>query len=80
MEILPGNKVQVSRVEIALFNARWPCSELRSTRSYWFQFDAEGDLMDCDVPASDDGAAASALADDARDFLIDGKRPDWSVE
>lgn len=62
-------KVIISREEIAAFNATWPGSSLRSSRSYWFEFGASGDLVDCDVPEHDDGPAAAALAEDARDWL-----------
>ncbi len=73
-----NNKVMVSRLGIAQFNASWPCSELRSTRCYWFQFDSDGDLVDTDCPNSDDGQAASAMADDCKRFLFDGIVPDWA--
>jgi hypothetical protein len=73
------NKVFVSRDEVARFNASWPCSELRSTRSYWFEFADNGDLVDTDCPEQDDGRAASAMADDCRQFLFDGESPAWSL-
>lgn len=72
-------KVIVRPSEIALFNAKWPCSELRSTRAYWFEFDASGDLVDTDCPESDDGPAASALADDCRAWLFDDVEPHWII-
>lgn len=75
---ISGRKVIVSRDGVASFNRAWPCSELRSTRAYWFEFDARGDLVDTDIPQQDDGSAASAMADDCRAFLMDGVRPDWS--
>lgn len=71
------NKVIVSRDDVASFNRSWPCSELRSTRTYWFEFDASGDLIDTDCPESDDGAAASAMADDCRAWLFDDESPVW---
>lgn len=71
-------KVRVSEAGVASFNRAWPCSELRSTRAYWFEFDSDGDLVDCDVPHSDDGAAASAMADDCRDWLLKGESPEWA--
>lgn len=74
-EIAP-NKVRVSSAGVALFNATWPCSPLRSTRAYWFEFDSHGDLVDCDVPESDDGTAAAAMASDCQAFL-GGDVPDW---
>lgn len=69
--------VIVSRVGIALFNAQWPCSTLRDTRAYWFEFDESGDLVDTDCPEHDDGPAATALADDCRAWLEDDVMPDW---
>ena len=70
MEIFNGNtrKVIVSRDEVLEFMRTFPCSGLRE-RSYWFEFDANGDLIDTDVPEHDDGAGALALSSDALDFL-----------
>jgi hypothetical protein len=81
-EIFSGNarKVIVSRNEVALFNSRWPCSELRSTRAYWFEFDASGDLVVTDIPEHDDGSAALAMADDCRAFLFDDVAPEWAIK
>ncbi|WP_425962623.1 hypothetical protein [Rhizobium nepotum] len=73
-----NRKVIVSRNEIASFNSQWPCSELRSSRAYWFEFDTDGDLIDTDVPQQDDGSAASAMADDCRAYLFDDIQPDWA--
>lgn len=73
-------KVQVSRTDVALFNSRWPASTLRATRSYWFEFDQNGDLIDVDVPQQDDGPAASAMADDCKAWLFDGEWPEWNPE
>lgn len=80
-QIFSGNtrKVIVSRDEVRLFNSRWPCSELRTTRHYWFEFDADGDLIDTDVPESDDGSAASAMADDCKRWLFDDVEPEWAI-
>ena len=69
--LIQGRKVIVSRAEISVFNSRWPCSTLRDTRSYWFEFDANGDLIDTDCPEHDDGPAATALADDCKAVLFD---------
>lgn len=71
-------KVQVSKAGIAAFNATWPCSSLRSTRSYWFEFDVDRNLVDADCPEQDDGSAAAAMADDCKKFAFDGVRPDWA--
>ena len=78
-EIFSGNprKVIVPREAIAKFNAQWPCSELRSTRAYWFEYDSKGDLIDHDVPEQDDGAAAYALVGDCKAFLETGELPSW---
>jgi hypothetical protein len=73
-----GRKVIVSRESVAAFNRTWPCSSLRASRAYWFEFDASGDLIDTDVPEQDDGPAASALADDCKAYLFDGDCPSWA--
>ena len=75
MKTLSNNprKVRVSRAEVALFRHGWPCSNLRD-RSYWFEFDADGNLIDTDVPEHDDGEGASALAGNAKAFL-QGSQP-----
>lgn len=70
-------KVRVSQVGVALFNRQWPCSTLRESRAYWFEFEPNGDLVDCDVPEHDDGPAAAAMADDCRAWLEDGESPEW---
>ncbi len=72
-----GHKVIVSREDVASFNARWPCSTLRNARSYWFEFEANGDLVDTNVSEQDDGPAASAMADDCKAWLFDGDLPSW---
>lgn len=70
--IVPAN-------DVATFNSRWPCSTLRTEHgNYIFEFDVIGDLIDCDVPESDDGPAASAMADDCREFMLSGIQPDWA--
>lgn len=75
---ITGRKVIVSRDGVASFNRGWPCSSLRWTRAYWFEFDATGDLVDTDCPQQDDGPAALAMSDDCRAFLFEGTRPEWS--
>lgn len=78
MSMVGPGKVRVSRVGVALFNRRWPCSKLRETRAYWFEFDeGSGELIDSDVPHQDDGPEAAALADDCRAFYIDDTLPEW---
>ncbi len=74
-----GRKVMVTREEVTAFNAAWPCSTLRDSRAYWFEFDQSGDLIDTDCPEQDDGPAASAMADDCRAFLVDGEAPEWAT-
>lgn len=70
MNIFPNTlKVQCDQHDVALFNAGWPCSPLSTARSYWFEFDADGNLIDTDVPEHSDGEAASVLASLAHDFL-----------
>jgi hypothetical protein len=76
---LIGHKVIVTRCEVARFNASWPCSRLRPSRSYWFEFDPDnGDLIDTDCPEQDDGPEASAMAEDCKAFLFDHTRPAWA--
>lgn len=72
-----ARKVIVSTDGVALFNRGWPCSELRA-RSYWFEFDESGDLIDSDVPESDDGSAAAAMAEDCKAWLFDDVNPEWA--
>ncbi|MDX3966147.1 MAG: hypothetical protein QHD01_06045 [Bradyrhizobium sp.] len=76
MQII-GRKVIASRSEVAAFNAQWPCSTLRATRSYWFEFDASGDLVDTDCPQHDDGPAALAMSQDCHALLFDNVTADW---
>lgn len=82
MFIFSGNarKVIVPNEEVRVFNRGWPCSELSGDRHYWFEFDEDGDLVDTDVPEHSDGAAASAMADDCRTFLMEGIEPDWASD
>lgn len=75
---IQGRKVIVSREAVASFNRGWPCSELRDSRHYWFEFDGDGDLIDSDLPHTDDGEAAAAMAEDCKAYLFDGERPDWA--
>lgn len=80
LQMVGPRRVRISRVGVALFNAQWPCSTLRSERAYWFEFDEAGELVDCDVPEQDDGPAAAALCDDALAWLIDDTIPEWMPE
>lgn len=73
-----GQKVFVSSYEIAAFKRTWPCSGL-SDCAYWFEFAANGDLVDTDVAPHDSGAAAAAVADECRKYLMEGVAPDWAA-
>jgi hypothetical protein len=73
-------KVMVSREGVTAFNSRWPCSELRDSRHYWFEFDDSRDLVDSDVPEHDDGSAAAAMAEDCKAWLFDDENPEWSPD
>lgn len=74
MRLFSGNKrkVIIPADEVREFMSRFPCSGLRN-RSYWFEFDHVGDLIDTDVPQHDDGPGAAALADDARKFYLENR-------
>ena len=71
-------KVRVSRDGVAAFNRTWPCSTLRDSRAYWFEFDASGDLVDTDCPEQDDGPAAAAMSDDCKAWLFNDELPGWA--
>lgn len=73
-----GHKVIVSREGVASFNRGWPCSELRDTRAYWFEFATNQDLIDTDCPEQDDGGAALAMSQDCQRYLFDGVQPEWA--
>jgi hypothetical protein len=70
-------KIIVSREEVARFNARWPGSVLDDNRHYWFEFDADGNLIDTDVPEHSDGLEASSMAEDCKEFHFDGEQAPW---
>lgn len=74
---MSGEFIQALHERKVLFNSVWPCSELRTSRHYWFEFAENGDLIDTDVPESDDGSAAAALSDDCKAWLFDGRQPEW---
>lgn len=80
ISLVGPRKVRVSRVGVALFNAQWPCSRLSDSRAYWFEFDMDGVLIDTDVPESQDGVEATAMADDCLSWLEDDVVPDWLPE
>lgn len=74
---IQDRKVIVSREGVNAFRQQWPGCSLRD-RSYWFEFDADGDLIDTDVPEHDDGPGSSAMADDCLDYLQYGSLPAWA--
>lgn len=78
IEIIGKNKVRVSRYGIREFNRMFPCSTLRDTRSYWFEFDDNENLIDTDCPEQDDGPAATAISQDCQEFLFRDIDPAWS--
>lgn len=78
LSIVAPRKVRVSREGVAAFNRQWPCSTLRSSRAYWFEFDESRNLVDTDVPEHDDGSAALALSQDCEAFAFDDETPAWA--
>jgi hypothetical protein len=74
------SRVLVSRQEVTAFNSRWPCSELRDSHTYWFEFDDADNLIDTNVDVRGDGSAASAMADDCRHYLKTGEYPEWAIQ
>jgi len=73
-----GKKVIVSRLGVRLFNTQWPCSKLKVSRHYWFEFDENQEIIDTDVPEHSDGPEAVALGDDCKHFLFDNSLPEWA--
>lgn len=65
-----GHKVFVSKEEVAKFNRIFPGSKLRDTRSYWFEFDSQRQLVDTDVPEQDDCSASGVLSEACAEFLF----------
>ena len=79
IHLIGPNKVRVSQEGVAAFNRRWPCSTLRDTRSYWFEFDSRGNLVDTDCPEQCDAtAAATAMAADCQAYLESDTMPEWA--
>lgn len=74
-----SNKVIVSRQEIANFNRSRPQSLFRDTRTYWFEFDSEGELIDTDCPEQD-YVSESEIAGDCAAWLFDGIIANWMEE
>lgn len=71
-------KVRATRLAVTLFNNQWPCSPLRESRAYWWGFDEDGNLIDTDTPAHEDGPAALALSEDAQTWMDSGALPAWA--
>lgn len=78
LSIVGPRKVRVSAAGVAAFNRQWPCSSLRASRAYWFEFASNGDLIDTDCPEHDDGPAAVAMADDCKAWLESDDVPAWA--
>ena len=78
LSLIGPRKVRVSSAGVASFNRGGPCSNLRSSRAYWFEFDSRGELVDSDLPESDDGPEAVAMAQDCLAWLDDDTAPEWS--
>jgi hypothetical protein len=78
--IISKNKVRYTTEEVMAFKKSWPASSLQD-RSYWFEFDDIGDLVDTDVPEQDDGPAALSLSQAAKEYLDDNpnERPNDPV-
>jgi hypothetical protein len=70
--------VGFSRADVLAFKAQWPCSGL-ADHQYWFQFEANGDLVDTNVGESSDGSAAVALSHDAQAALQAGTIPAYAI-
>lgn len=66
--LIAPRTVLFSQEEVDEFRSSWPCNELTS-RSYWFEFDQNGDLIDCDAPNEEGGAALLALSQEAQEYL-----------
>lgn len=78
IDTINRRKVIVTRADVAAFNAQWPCSRLRASRHYWFEFDSDGGLSDTDCPEQDDGPEAGAVASACLEFLDSGEKPGWA--
>jgi len=78
LSLVGPRKVRVSPEGVASFNRAWPCSRLRASRAYWFEFDSRGELVDSDLPHTDDGPEALAMAQDCLAWLDNDAAPEWS--
>jgi hypothetical protein len=77
IHLVGPRKVRITRAGVSLFNSRWPGSKLDPKRAYWFEFDAEGNLVDHDVPEHSDGTESLALSNDAQAWLEADTWPEW---
>jgi hypothetical protein len=79
VQVINERKVLVSKQEVKIFNASWPCSNLNHNRHYWFEFDVNGDLIDTDVPEHSDGQEAAAMAEDCKAYLFRCVESEWMI-
>jgi hypothetical protein len=70
-----GRSINFDKAAIAHFNAQWPASQLDTSRSYWFEFDENRNLIDTDCEI--DGPETLALAADAETYIFDYRYPEW---
>ena len=71
-ELVGPRKVRFTEAEVVEFMDVCPGSGLRN-RSYWFEFDASGYLIESDVPEHDDGPGATALGGQAQAWLFENQ-------
>jgi hypothetical protein len=74
-----GNRVCVSRDDVADFRSQWPCSGLPD-KAMWFEFESNGDLVDVGPMDTSrfDGPDLLALSQNAQEYLESlrkGRRP-----
>ena len=65
-------RVNVSRADVEKFNRSWPCSNLPA-RPFWFEYWANGDLVDygpSSLYGKYDGPALLALTGDAQAYAV----------
>lgn len=64
-----------NRGEVAKFKRLWPCSGLPN-HQVWFEFAANGDLIDTNISDKSEFGAVAALISDAR-ALLRGETVAW---
>lgn len=79
MEI-SNRKVTLSSYDMEDFSVVWPGLNYTPNRQYWFEFDINGNLVDCNVHEHEDGYWATVLASDCFDYLFKGIKPNWLLE